>query len=353
MNENARQPLVSIVIPCYNCEKWVSKTIDSCLGQTYPNIEIIVVDDGSTDGSLNVLRRFLPRITLETGPNRGGNPARNKGFALSKGEYIQYLDADDYLEPDKISGQVQCLEETKADVVYSDWRHQIHISGGRSSYLGKIHVSGYQPDILATMLSDLWVNGGAILYRRRVVEEVGGWDESLLAAQDRDFFTSTALAGADIRYQPGCTFIYRQHGAVTVSSSSRSRWIENHSASLKKSEAALAGTGRLTEKYKDALAAGYFDLARAPLGFGKTTSMTTYAHQLDELADKILNLDPDFTPSGETGGFMLLQSLLGLRSAMKLSFSIRSAVHVVRSQVKKTFLLGLALRMRGVPLLAE
>ena len=96
------QPLVSVIVPCYNCARWVTHAIELCLNQTYPNIEVIVVDDGSTDGSLEVLRQFLPRIRLETGPNRGGNFARNRGFKLSKGQYIQYLDADDYLEPDKI-----------------------------------------------------------------------------------------------------------------------------------------------------------------------------------------------------------------------------------------------------------
>jgi glycosyltransferase involved in cell wall biosynthesis len=90
------QPLVSIIIPCYNCEKWVRQAVESCLHQTYSNTEVIAVDDGSTDGSLEVLRQFLPRIRLEIGPNLGGNSARNRGFGLSAGEFIGYLDADDY-----------------------------------------------------------------------------------------------------------------------------------------------------------------------------------------------------------------------------------------------------------------
>src|ERR1700722_9877011 len=104
--------LVSIIIPCYNAERWVQEAVESCLNQSYPNIEIIVVDDGSTDRSLEILRRYGPRIKLKSGPNRGGNVARNQGFALSSGRYIQYLDADDYLEPDKIARQVRFLDET-------------------------------------------------------------------------------------------------------------------------------------------------------------------------------------------------------------------------------------------------
>ena len=225
MSVRTDQSLVSIIIPCYNSKRWVQEAIESCLDQTYPNVEIIVVDDGSTDGSLEVLRRYLPRIRLETGPNRGGNSARNRGFALSSGEYIQYLDADDYLEADKIARQVRFLEETKADAVYGDLRYRRHLPDVSLSYLDKIEVSGDQQDILASLLA-FWgaqVNGGAVLYSRRAINQAGGWDETLRAAQDTDFLTSVALSGAKILYQPGCHFIYRKYGGVTVSTSSLRR----------------------------------------------------------------------------------------------------------------------------------
>ena len=197
------------------------------------------VDDGSTDGSLEVLRQFLPRIRLETGPNYGGNSARNRAFELSTGEYIQYLDADDYLEPDKIARQVRFLEETKADVVYGDWRYRRHLPDNSLSYLDKVEISGVQQDILVSLLSGRWwVAPGALLYRRQVVNQVGGWDVVLRAAQDRDFLTSVALSGAKICYQAGCGFIYRKYGAVTVSSSNLGRWVELHRTSLRKSEVA-------------------------------------------------------------------------------------------------------------------
>ena len=102
------------------------------------------------------------------------------------------------------------------------------------SYLDKIEISGAQQDILASLLSGTWwVAPGAILYRRRVVDKVGGWDETLCAAQDRDFLTSVALSGAIIGYQPGCNFVYRQYGATTVSAN-LNRWIEGHFRTLKK-----------------------------------------------------------------------------------------------------------------------
>jgi glycosyltransferase involved in cell wall biosynthesis len=181
MSFKANQPIVSIIIPCYNSKQWVQKAIESCLIE--PDLSQYrnhLVDDGSTDGSLEVLRYFIPHIRLETGPNRGGNSARNRAFALSTGEYIQYLDADDYLESDKIARQVQFLQENKADVVYGDWRYRRHLPDVNFSYLDKIRVSGVQEDILASLLSGRWwVAPGAILYRRHVVIRVGGWDEAL------------------------------------------------------------------------------------------------------------------------------------------------------------------------------
>lgn len=355
MTGNARQPLVSIIIPCYNSKLWVQEAVESCLNQTYPNIEIIVVDDGSTDGSLEVLRRYLPHIGLETGPNRGGNSARNRGFALSRGEYIQYLDADDYLEVDKIARQARFLEETKADAVYGDLRYRKHLPDVSFSYLDRIEVSGDQQDILASLLA-FWgaqVNGGAVLYKRQVINKVGGWDESLRAAQDTDFLTSVALSGAKILYQPGGHFVYRKYGGVTVSTSSLSRWLESMCISRTKSEIALARAGRLTEEYKRALAVGYFETARACYSLDPRASFAIYAKSLDDFVKKILDLCPNFRAT-ESRVFMAVQWLFGLRLAMHLFFRVRAAINVVRSKLRRnTFLFDLVLRIRGVKLERE
>jgi Glycosyl transferase family 2 len=105
--------LVSILIPCFNAERWIGQAIESALAQTYMSTEIIVVDDGSTDGSLEVLRLFGQHIRWETGPNRVANVTR-KGF------WLQYLDADDYLISDKIEAQMALVAECHdADVIYS------------------------------------------------------------------------------------------------------------------------------------------------------------------------------------------------------------------------------------------
>jgi len=345
--------LVSIIIPCYNAERWVQEAVESCLDQSYPNIEIIVVDDGSTDRSLEILRRYLPHIKLETGPNRGGNCARNRGFALSSGEYVQYLDADDYLQPDKIATQVRFLEQTNADAVYGDFRYRRHLPDARFSYLDRVQSSGAQPDILASLLSFWVVNGGAILYRRRAIDRVGGWDETLKAAQDTDFLISVALSGATICYQPGCNFVYRKYGAVTVSTSNLGRWLQNMRSCLSKSETALVNSRRLTGQYMAALATGYFEIARACYSYDARASFEIYARTLDDLVKKILEMQPQFVPTNESRIFTALQRSVGLRLAMHLLFRVRGATNIVRAGLRSTFLFDIILRMRGVKIECE
>jgi GT2 family glycosyltransferase len=105
-------PLVSIIVPCHNAERWIGSTIESAMSQTWPNREIIVINDGSDDGSLAVAKRYESRtLRVIDQPCGGATAARNAGLAAAKGEFIQYLDADDLLAPDKIEKQVTLLLE--------------------------------------------------------------------------------------------------------------------------------------------------------------------------------------------------------------------------------------------------
>src|SRR3954447_12953483 len=95
-------PLVSIIIPCHNAERWVGQAIESALNQNYSNYEVIVIDDGSTDRSLDVIKLFDQRITRLSTANRGPSSARNAGLDIARGEWVQFLDADDLLHPQKV-----------------------------------------------------------------------------------------------------------------------------------------------------------------------------------------------------------------------------------------------------------
>src|SRR5438552_467738 len=118
------KPLVSILIPAYNAEPWIADTIESALGQTWPNKEIIVVDDGSRDQTFSVARQFASRaVSVVTQENRGAAAARNNAFELCQGDYIQWLDADDLLSLNKIAKQMEAAEDcqSKRTLLSSAW----------------------------------------------------------------------------------------------------------------------------------------------------------------------------------------------------------------------------------------
>ena len=109
------KPLVSILIPAFNAQKWIADTIESAVRQTWPKKEIIVVDDGSRDQTLSIARRFASKgVSVVTQANQGASTARNHAFAICQGDYIQWLDADDLLAPDKIARQMAALEQCRS-----------------------------------------------------------------------------------------------------------------------------------------------------------------------------------------------------------------------------------------------
>ena len=306
------QKLVSIIIPCFNAQKWIAEAIDSCLQQTYSHIEIIVIDDCSSDNSKSIIKSYGDKIIWEQLPeNKGGCYARNRGFTLSKGEYIQFLDADDLILPEKIARQINFLEETGADAVYGDRRYQGHQSDG-VIFLDEIQKSGTQTDILESLLENWWTAVASLFYRRTAVEKSGGWDENLSAAQDRDFFLSVVMSGAKIVYQPGCYAIYRRYGNVTISTASKPRWIENHCKVLQKVEQRLLKQHQqeIPINYRRALAQGYFELARDYM-------YIDYSQYL-RLVDKSLTLYPEFKHKSRKKIYHLVQDICGFRLTERL-----------------------------------
>ena len=211
--------------------------------------------------------------------------------------------------PEKIARQVAFLESTDADVVYGDWQHQHHRQNGKVE-LEEIAVSDNHEDVLGALFGGWWVAPAAVLSKREAIVRTGGWDPSLAAAQDRDYMISLALAGARILYQPGCYSVYRRYGAVTVSTGNRQRWLENHTRVLDKALSTLESTGRLTAKYRNALARSYFALAQNYYDYDRTA--------FGQLIAKVLRLQPNFTVS-HSRFYALAQKLLGLHTAEALA----------------------------------
>jgi glycosyltransferase involved in cell wall biosynthesis len=192
------KPLVSIIVAVHNGEPYLKECLDSILAQTYPHIEIIVVDDGSTDRTSDILRAYERRITWVWQPASGGPCGpRNKGAALAKGDYIGFFDADDVMRPTKIERQVHLLESTLAGFVvsnYVDWQapekpeQQLdHFSECMQlrKLLGYKTAITLESDALTyLLLQENFSITGSVLYRRVAYLKSGGWDTTLTTCTD-------------------------------------------------------------------------------------------------------------------------------------------------------------------------
>ena len=272
----ARPATVSVIIPCYNAAPWLSECIDSALTQSHPPKEIIVVDDGSTDESAKIASGYGDRIVLLRQTNLGGNAARNIGLAQATGDYVQFLDADDLLLPEKLEHQVAAAEMHSADAVYGDWRHRYSIAG-YAEHDGPAKLMGAQEDILLSLLDGWWFSPAALLVRRSTALAVG-WDQDLQVAQDRDFITRLAMLTDRIVYVPRCDSIYRRVGAITVGTSNPRRFAYGHLIVSKKIEALLCSEDRLTRPYAAALARSYAASARQIARFDKVDAARVFRH---------------------------------------------------------------------------
>src|SRR5829696_6871232 len=201
--------LVSVVIPCYNQAHFLGEAIESVLAQSHPNFEIVVVDDGSTDDTSEVARRY-PGVRLVRQENQGLSGARNAGLARSEGEYVVFLDADDRLLPEALETHLEHLEAHPECAFVSGPCRRITADGSPLPTPPRLHVEG---DHYLVLLHRCYIWPPAVvMYRRAILETVGGFDTSLSPAADHVMYLRIA------RKFPVCSHEkvvaeYRQHGA--------------------------------------------------------------------------------------------------------------------------------------------
>ncbi len=219
-------PLVSVITPCYNASRFLAESIESVLAQTHENLELIVVDDGSTDGSLEIVRGFGERVRSEPLPyNQGVNFARNRGVEVARGDFLQFLDSDDLLEPEKIARSLEVFD-ADVDVVFTgvepfgdagesrDLPAPPRWYGILRRWLGRAHGAedvGFAPDYPA----DFFVRQGAqtaqLLHRKANYLRFGGFDRQLFEQDDYEFHFRLALSGSRFRRIADPLVLYRQH----------------------------------------------------------------------------------------------------------------------------------------------
>lgn len=203
--------LVSIIIPCYNNARYVGQTLRSALSQSYPHVEIIVIDDGSTDKSVEKIRPFSDRITLIRQPNRGAPAARNHGLRIAKGRFIKFLDADDILLPDAIEIQVNQMKQLAnkgKKIVYGPVQWIDQFNNPTNTYQPRPRKPGGCR--VAHILAESPLTS-APLHRKDYLEKIGGFDESIPKGQEFDLHLRLVLAGVEFIYYDHQIYLFREH----------------------------------------------------------------------------------------------------------------------------------------------
>jgi len=201
LSQNSNPPLVSVVIPTYNRADTLSRTLDSVLEQTYRHIELIVVDDGSTDSTAEMIKKYNDQIQYSYQENAGPSAARNRGIAEARGDLVTFLDSDDLWLPTKLETQVRLMNQLDASIVCCLCNALMRQSDGRE------FVSFDRADLDPALEEGVWVNvaqvlatrfvffNQAVMVRRKALLETGGYDESLWLMEDQDLALRLALKG--------------------------------------------------------------------------------------------------------------------------------------------------------------
>ncbi|WP_259065417.1 glycosyltransferase family 2 protein [Mucilaginibacter sp. X4EP1] len=215
------QPLVSVIIPLHNTEKYIEQTINSVLSQTWPNIELIIVDDGSTDNSYEAVKKFEgEKVKILRQTNQGASAAKQNGLNIAQGQYIQYLDADDLLDPDKIGRQVLALlkEPNKVAVCKTVHFFGDDIDNGIEEEDNFFQAYLDEPlNFLIKLYGGFDLIGGmiqpnAFLTPKTIIDKAGPWNSSISPCTDEDgeYFTRVILNSAGIIFDPGIFNYYRK-----------------------------------------------------------------------------------------------------------------------------------------------
>lgn len=307
---------ISILIPCYNAEKWIGTAVESALAQTYPHCEVVVVDDGSSDESIEVLKTFGDRIRWETGPNRGGNATRNRLLELSTGEWLQYLDSDDYLLPDKVATQVAYLEtHPDLDILCSP------ATGER--YEGDATSRRFRP---FPEDRDPWVflarwylpQTGGPLWRKSAIARAGLWKVDQPCCQEHELYSRLLISGARFGFLNEQGAIYRLWSTGTVSRKNKWEVYRRRLEIEDRIEQHLLDVGEMIPERQRAIDQARFECARiiwaGDRAWAKSVIQSIHQHA------------PKFVPTGDAAPklYRTMYRTLGFEAAERVAAWKRS-----------------------------
>jgi len=310
-----REPLVSILIPLYNSASYIADTLNSCLNQSYKNIEIIIVDDGSTDSSVEIVQEYQKRfsnIKLFTQNRSGACRARNLAFQKSSGEYIQYLDSDDLLSPNKIQKQLEIASKYNFNpytILNSKFSYFYHSIADAKYFHQPINHS-YNSGI--DWLIDAWSGGGfgvvmGWLTHRHLIEKAGIWREELKKNQDGEFFSRVLLNAQEVIMVDDIMVYYRKR-VNSVSANMSQEAIDSLFYSFKLYEKNIENIDN--QELKRALATLYLNFIKH--------HYPNYLEHIEIAKREISRLGFDIDSLDIGGKFGKLSKVIGIENSLKL-----------------------------------
>ena len=227
--------LVSILIPAFNADRWLAQTLHSAIAQRWSNKEILVVDDGSLDRTLAVAKSFASnQVKVVSQANQGASAARNKAMSLAQGDYIQWLDADDLLAPDKIALQMLAAGGADSTTLLTSGFGEFFADPRNAVFRAHSLWQDLQPQdfLLHKLTENVWMNPAAWLVSRSITQAAGPWDERLSLDDDGEYFARVVAASQRIKFVPAAHSYYRRGHVGSLSRSLSDRACESLLLSL-------------------------------------------------------------------------------------------------------------------------
>lgn len=322
LRSHYEQGLVSVIVPCHNQERFLTTCLESVVVQDYRPIEVLMVNDGSSDGTSQIMRDF--RNTHIDGlearclhqSHLGAQYARNQACEQSLGEFIQFLDGDDVICQGKILGQVTAFgADSEVDVVYGDGQYLIDFGGPTKK--GRVISIGPSADITESLLYGAWVPNFSYLVRRSALQRCGPWDTAIRVSQDFEYFLRMAMTGCRFRYKPGIAGLYRKHSFSSISEQSASIRGRTRQSILVQAENRLRSQGQLNDQRTRAMVENYRRIARQ-----------TYLADVDcfeTSLSAVRRLCPSYQPAKWRAKYV--SSIIGFRNYEKVAALISRLIY--------------------------
>lgn len=304
---------VSIIINTYNGERYVSKMIETLKPYESEEIEFILVDDGSKEGDTAAVqfKNAFHKAIIKKEDNEGLAAARNKGAKVAKGEFLQFIDIDDTIAPNKVLSQYNFAKSVAADVVYSDWRMMI-VNKENNHVPENWIMSNRQDDILVALMKGWWNPFHSYLIKTEVYNKVGGSNKALVNAQDFDVMVRIAASDYKFVYLSGhFSEYYRYESVVSLARGNRTQyWKDNEYTVLNTLKIIKEKDKNLSESIIQAACDRLFYIARNVYKIDKAWNK--------KIISTIKELSDTFVPSNQSNSFLSIYKLLGYNNTERL-----------------------------------